>query len=571
VKLIRATTGLALCALCTLITLSAQSASMPPSPAATLPEAATRLAAPTTAPGAPHYDTGTPTLRDIWVDPAHGDDAHTGATRDQALLTLSAAWDSIPVSVTLATTGYRIMLARGEYPESGLPNYLELRFGTAQFPIIFQAADGPGTAVLRGDLNIANSRYIYLLDLNIEPIPPGQTTVAGDTLHCEGCDHFLVRGVRLNGGVYVPGPACDSPDNNLAHDNFKVNQSQYVYVEDSDISGACDNAVDFVAVQYGHIVGNRIHNAQDWCMYEKGGSASFRVEGNEIYDCGTGGFTAGQGTGFQFMVSPWLHYETYDLKFVNNFVHDTDGAGVGVNGGYNILLAYNTLYRVGARDHLLEIVHGRRGCDGGDVAACQPRLDAGGWGVTGDEQQFIPNRHVYIYDNIIYNPAGYQSQNQHFEIRGALTPPVGSNVPNPSRADDDVRIRGNIIWNGPPGHPLGIEDASQGCQSANTTCNAAQLRADNAINTIEPQLVDVRCGNFRPLLGGTVFDVTTFALPSFPGGDRPAPPLAPQGTLENVVAIDRDGKARATSSPAGAYIGLAGAATSCVRLPLVKR
>ncbi len=244
------------------------------------------------------------------------------------------------------------------------------------------------------------------------------------------------------------------------------------------------------------------------------------------------------------------------------------GAGLGVNGGYNILLAYNTLYRVGERDHVLEIVHGRRGCDGGEVAACQPLLDAGGWGLTGDEQQFIPNRHVYVYNNIIYNPAGYQSQYQHFEIRGAMTPPTGSNAPNPALADDDVRIRGNMIWNGPPAHPLGIEDPAQGCQDTNPSCNATQLRADNAINAAEPQLADLSCGNFRPRQGGTVFNITTFALPSFPGGDRPAPPQSPAGTLENLVATDRDGQPRTSTSPPGAYVS---AAAGCARLPLVRR
>lgn len=158
----------------------------------------------------------------------------------------------------------------------------------------------------------------------------------------------------------------------LAHDLVKVNQCQYMYIEDCDISGADDNAVDFVAVQYGHVHGNRIHNAQDWCMYTKGGfegsevwwypmgetthasdvgtvgdcnkhhrsnctwcdvwanwavrccvlwsfvapaggSAYISVSENEFFDCGTGGFTAGQGTGLEFMVAPWLHYSAYAI------------------------------------------------------------------------------------------------------------------------------------------------------------------------------------------------------------------------------------------------------------------
>jgi len=100
------------------------------------------------------------------------------------------------------------------------------------------------------------------------------------------------------------------------------------------VSGAWNVAVDFVACQYGHLVGNRIHNAGDWACYLKGGSAYFRVEANEFYDAGNGGFSTGQGTGFEFMVSPWLHYEAYDIKAINNLIHDTAGAGLGVNGGY---------------------------------------------------------------------------------------------------------------------------------------------------------------------------------------------------------------------------------------------
>lgn len=52
----------------------------------------------------------------------------------------------------------------------------------------------------------------------------------------------------------------------------QVNQVQGMYVEDSDISGAADNAIDFVAVQYGHICRTRIHKA-NWCVYAKGGQA----------------------------------------------------------------------------------------------------------------------------------------------------------------------------------------------------------------------------------------------------------------------------------------------------------
>jgi hypothetical protein len=482
------------------------------------------------------YDVGAPVLTDVWVDPVNGNDESSGTSRAQALRTVTAAWNRIPMGVTLAGTGVRIMLVAGTYAPGDVPNFWESRYGTFQFPIVLQAADGLGTARLPA-MNLFDVRFMYLIGLRIE-------AGGGDVLHCERCDHFLVRQCLVVG---------TDPETFGVQEAVKINQSQNVFIELSDVSGALDNAIDFVAVQFGHVQGNRIHGAGDWCIYLKGGSASFRVEGNEIFDCGTGGFTAGQGTGFQFMTPPFIHYEAYDLKVVNNVIHDTEGAGLGVNGGYNILLAHNTLYRVGSRSHGIEVVLGRRGCDGNQVAACQPLLDLGGWGLTGDEQQFIPDRNVYVYNNVLYNPPGFRSQFQHLTIAGPVTPPAGSNVPAPARADDNLRIRGNVVFNGPADLLLGVEDPSQGCQPSNPTCNLAQLLADNLINTLEPQLVDPAGGNLRPAAGGNVFGVAALPIADFPGGDRPQPPLAPAGDLANAVQRDADGFSRSPGGPPGAF------------------
>jgi len=269
-----------------------------------------------------------------------------------------------------------------------------------------------------------------------------------------------------------------------------------VYLEDNDISGAWNNAVDFVAVQHGHILNNKIHNAGDWCMYLKGGSAYFYVAGNEYYDCGTGGFTAGQGTGYQFMSAPFIQYDAYDIKFLNNFIHDTQGAGIGVQGGYNILMAYNVMVRVGARSHVMEFGFGSRSCDGQGTEEGRERCDqytaAGGWGnnAPADGSNFvrIPNRNVYVYNNVVYNPAGYQSAYQQFFVAGAFNgaEQAGSNVPTPTRADDNLQIEGNVIWNGDANMPLGVEDDTAGCQADNSTCNTDQLKRDNAINAFDP-------------------------------------------------------------------------------------
>ncbi len=340
-------------------------------------------------------------VRDLWVDPANGSDGNSGSTREDALATISEAWAQIPRAMPLGDQGVRIHLLPGDYMESTFPIYWEERYGTSSSPIEIVAADGPGSARLHGFLNFFDVDHVRLIDLHVEN--------EGDVFHCEQCRHITLQGLRLDGG------------DRQAHETVKINQSQYITITGSDIFGSYENAIDFVAVQYGTISGNRLHDADDWCIYLKGGSAYFRIERNIIYNCGTGGFTAGQGTGFEFMTAPWLQYETYDIKFVNNIIHDTEGAGMGVNGGYNVLLAYNTLYRVGARSHLIEVVFGGRTCDGNSLA-CSQHLGQGGWGTPGQNEEPIPDRNVYIYNNLIYNPPGYQSQWQHFAIYGPRIP-----------------------------------------------------------------------------------------------------------------------------------------------------
>ncbi len=490
----------------------------------------------------PRYDIGTPEVDTIWVSPTDGDDSRSGARRSQALATLTEAWGRIPVSTELER-GYRIMLTQGTYPETIVPGYWESRRGTFEHPVIVQAADGPNTAFLP-PLNIYDCSYLYLLGITTR----GEE---GDVLHFELCDHLLLRDVIVGGLGDIT--TFDAPQEAL-----KVNQSRHVYIERCDISGAFDNAVDFVAVQHGHVVDSRIHRTGDWCMYVKGGSAYLTIDGNEFLDGGTGGFTAGQGTGFQFMTSPWIHYEAYDIKVTNNVIYDIDGAGLGVNGGYNILMAYNTIYRCGSRSHMLEIGFGGRSCDGeaGDPGrgACSEYLEAGGWGTDvvddGTNYARIPNRNVAVYNNLFVNPTGYRSMWSHMTIAAPFDNPPQTNIPGPARADDNLRIRGNVFRNGPTDHPLGLEEGA--CADGNPDCNRADLLADNAFNTVQPRLAS--SGDFRPTADDPLLAAATYVIPPFGGGDRPSPPLSPAGDLSNIVPIDKNGVPRGEIEPAGALV-----------------
>jgi len=476
------------------------------------------------------YEIGTPIWQDIWINPLNGNNASSGATSNQAVLTITEAWNRIPSGVTLTNHGYRLRLLPGNH--STVPNYWESRHGTPACPILLQVEGTNGAAVLP-DLNIYDCSHLYFSGLRFN-----KTVSGGDGFHIERGRHVLLRDCVIAG-------------NGLAHEGIKVNQSQHIYLENCDISGAGDNAVDFVAVQYGHIVRSRIHDAGDWALYVKGGSAYILIDANEVYDAGTGGITAGQGTGFEFMESPWIHYEAYDIKIVNNLIHDVEGAGLGVNGGYNILLAYNTLVRVGERSHVIEVVHGHRGCDG-NTSACESNRVAGGWGTAGTEEQYIPNRNIFVFHNVVFNPAPYQSQWQHFAIHGPRVPPMNSNVTNPARADDNLLIRGNVIWNGPSNHPV-LGD-SGGCQAGN--CTEALLLSENHINEWIPQFVNAVAGDYRPSITGNLFTAQVYPIPDFPGGDRPAIPMTPSGVEINEVKRDRNGYPRhQVLSPPGVYTG----------------
>lgn len=481
--------------------------------------------------GAGRFDIGSPAVTDVWVDPVTGSDARSGSSRSQALATVAEAWNRIPQS-SILSSGYRLQLVAGTYSAGNLPNYLENRWGSYAAPVIFNAADGAGTARLTGDLNVYNTRFLYLLGITID--------TAGDAFHCERCSYTLLRNTALGG-------------RGVAQETVKVNQSDHFMIEDSDISAAYENAIDFVAVQHGHLRGNRIHGAGDWCAYSKGGSAYLTVADNEIYSCGTGGYSAGQGTGFEFMTSPWLHYEAYDIKVFNNVIHDTEGAGLGVNGGYNILLAYNTMYRVGSRSHGVEFVFGGRGCDG-NTAACAARNAAGGWGTTAAEGDgWIPNKHVYFFNNVIENPMPFRSAWSQFAIYGPRTPAPGSNVPAPARTDVDLRIAGNLIWNGPgTSVDLGIGSDS-GCQDSNPTCNAAQLVGANSINLAEPLLAAPGAGDYRPGSGGAITGAAGVAIPDFGWSDAPSSPSVPAGSNSNSVPLNRSGEVRVGWGHPGAY------------------
>ncbi|TXH42509.1 MAG: right-handed parallel beta-helix repeat-containing protein [Actinobacteria bacterium] len=471
---------------------------------------------------------------DIHVDPSTGNDAGAG-TLAAPIRTIAEAWRRVPSGAPLASP-VTIWLAPGEYPAGAMPNYWEDRHGTAAAGITIRNSGASRTPLLRGDLNLFNIDYLRLQGLRIAP--------GGDAVHCERCGNVTIADSELdgrNGAVRA------------AHETYKANQSHDLTVVDSYIHGTYENAIDFVAVQRATIERNILAEADDWCAYVKGGSTQITVRGNEIRDCGTGGFTAGQGTGLEYMVPPYLTYEATDVLVSGNFVHDTEGAAFGVNGGQRITIEGNAAARVGTRSHLLEVTFGSRSGDG-DAARCAELLRAGAWGtavVGGSTAANIPDAQVTIRNNTIVNPAGVQSAWQHLEIstpRRNNDPGVVG--PDPARTDDGLVITGNVIRNGGADMPLGVS-GDEVCAPANPTCTVAQLLRDNDFNGATPVPVPDRVPGtaaapasvFVPIDPARVFDSR------LPGGGGGA--LGPQ-ELRRVSVADAVGAGPRDVVPAGA-------------------
>ncbi|MBA3420800.1 MAG: right-handed parallel beta-helix repeat-containing protein [Thermoleophilaceae bacterium] len=437
---------------------------------------------------------GTASARELWVDPARGSDRAPG-TSAAPLRTVNEAWRRIPGRREL-TTGVTVQLRAGRYPLSAFPQYFESRWGSLRrAQIRLRSADGPGRAILPR-MNVFDVRGLVLDGVTLRS--------SGDVFHCERCAGVAIVRSRLIGSRAS------------THENIKANQSRDLRVRDSLISGAEQNALDFVAVRGARLTGNTFERAQDWCAYTKGGSSNVILTDNVFRGCGTGGYLAGQGSGLQYMVWPFLHYEAAGVTVRRNTFRDIHGAAFGVNGAYNALFADNVAYRTGRNSHLFEAREGNRTCDPGeDAVRCEPLLRAGAWGTAEQGDGIgIPNRHVYVARNVFANPADRPSQWQHLEVAGRIENP--GNVPPPARGDTDLRFLGNVIDNGPRNHPLGIgeDDCPPG-----STCAPSRVRSGNRINSVRVGVREAGGGRLRAVVPGGVLAA---AAPPPRWSDRPA-------------------------------------------------
>ena len=164
---------------------------------------------------------------------------------------------------------------------------------------------------------------------------------------------------------------------------------------------------------------------------------------------------------------------------------------------------------------------------------------------------YVGNKNVTVSGNIFFssvtNPQTILVNAQKPDATGS---PSATNIPSPVRADDNLLVRGNLVW-APQAQLVGTLG---GCDNSNPTCNAAQLQADNRINVAAPQFVDAAHGNYHPLASGNLFGLPAVTIAPFTWTDAPTPPPVPAGELVNTVALDADGRVRKAYVP-GAFVG----------------
>ncbi len=482
----------------------------------------------------PHYDLGTPCWREIWVDPVSGDDSADGTVRDCALRTIQAAWNRVPERTAPGDEGFRIQLCPGAYAVDA-DGHLNLngRYACAAAPILFQPADGAQSVKLP-PIDMDHCSYVYLQDLTfLSPTLPIQSSY-DNVIHFADCDHILLRRVV---GVGEDAPA-------LPRIVLKANQCTHLYIEDCEFSGATAYVFAYVAVFYGHIVRSRFRRSNFAGLCVKGGSAYHLIAANEVDDCRIVGIEAGEGTGFPYLVPPWLHYEAYEIKMVNNVVRDC-GSGCCVGGGYNIVIAFNTCVRVGSNRDAMLVTLGAHVWVKEAAEVCERYYKLGGW-CPPDGETFIPNRNIQICNNVVFNPDGFESKFAHFGISGPMPSKPLSNVPDPIGVTE-IRIEGNVIWNGGPDKPVLDDVENEWGLAAKSILKVEDLRPVNHFNTLRPEFRGAEQGDFRPLPGGKLSAVKPVSLLPFSSDDPRRPPV-PAGDPDNSVPTDKEGKDRSAGT-----------------------
>lgn len=414
-------------------------------------------------------------LPTIWLDPRNGSDTANGSEPSRAVGSFARAWQ-LAMQVREDGKAQAVNILPGIVPT---PHWLE---GNALARSVWRAVE-PGSVVLSGGLDLA--RASGLTFENVIIWAGGDHPNHNDNvLHLADSRDVRLYKCTLHG--YRPG----------AKEIIKANQVDGLTIEECQLSESVQTGIDLMVCRNVQVLNNNIFNCDTWGIYAKGGSSLVSIINNQIQNCGFG-ISAGEGSGLGFLgkFPAFMKYECYGFTARGNQLTNIPGHGLGVQGAFNSLFADNQLENVAygeAGYGLFYAGFGNRVWFGEpDLAAqVQANLRNGAWGSPNPNEHIpIPARHSWFYNNRARNqqPTKYG----HFVIHG--TPErAGYFTLNEKtkrlRVDADLRIKGNVIWDGGAEHPLGMESQAwtpagyHGAQPNNKSANETLIRKQNTFD-----------------------------------------------------------------------------------------
>jgi len=264
--------------------------------------------------------------------------------------TITKPYATLTKATSVAVAGDNINMRAGTYVQhrywdsggdGAAGQYITISAYDGDLSVVFQA-DNTGM-----DAICFHARhYIKLIGLEVKQ--------GSNIVHADG------------GSQYIYIQRCYIHDASLEGDCIKVNQCDYVYVEDNEVAvpgdrsgGGSQEGIDFVDVDFSAQRDNYVRDFKDMALYTKGGSENNIIERNVISNQTTtyGNPATGFGQQTDSNLMDGATYQSYNCVYRNNIIRASAMGAIGTYDCYHGYFYHNTVYNCGNSTH--GIVHQR--------------------------------------------------------------------------------------------------------------------------------------------------------------------------------------------------------------------
>ena len=242
----------------------------------------------------------------------------------------SSPWKTIQKAADTMTTGDRVMIAAGVYRQ----RVVAKKSGTAGRPISYIGAKGAIIDGLdlpeRGVFNTNGQSYLTIRGLKVQNgMPQGQgiSVIGSKNVRVERCHTFDTA----DSGIHVDYSAQVSVLNNEVEkgcqrggeETISIKRSEYVEVNYNHIHHTGHEGIDVKeGARHVRVIGNNIHHVDRQGLYvDAWNQQTFDVRfiNNVVHDCG-----------FGFVMASEMGGLLKDIWFVNNLIYNNRGPGMGI-------------------------------------------------------------------------------------------------------------------------------------------------------------------------------------------------------------------------------------------------